>query len=146
MILDAQNLLSDAQAVTATAESTNVIDLGTNRNVGTGEPIYVVCQVDTAFTDASSNSTVAVTVSGSDTLSGSALSSGSTLQTLGTFAALTAAGSRLVGRLQPDVMTKRYIALTYTVANGDLTTGAFTAFLTKDIQAYTSYADAITIS
>ena len=42
MILDAQNQFSSAQALTATADSTNVIDLGVAREIGVGEPMCVL--------------------------------------------------------------------------------------------------------
>lgn len=48
MLIDAQHLFSDAQAVTADAVGTNVIDLGTDRSIGTGEPMCVAFQVDVA--------------------------------------------------------------------------------------------------
>lgn len=48
MYLDAQNLFSDAQAVTADAVGTNVIDLGSARSIGNGEPMAVVFVVDVA--------------------------------------------------------------------------------------------------
>ena len=48
MFLDAQNLFSDAQAVTVTAVSTNVIDLSQDRNIGIGEPMAVLITVDVA--------------------------------------------------------------------------------------------------
>lgn len=48
MILDAQNLFSDAQAVTDSAVGTNVIDLGADRSVGNGEPMAVLFTVDVA--------------------------------------------------------------------------------------------------
>jgi len=48
MIIDAQNLFSDAQALTATAISSNVIDLGVARSVGNGEPLCVLFAVDVA--------------------------------------------------------------------------------------------------
>jgi len=38
----------DRQALTAGANSTNVIDLGTDRDVGAGKPLYVVVLVDVA--------------------------------------------------------------------------------------------------
>ena len=47
MLIDTQNEFSDAQAVTATAISTNVIDLTlgqsglTTIDIATGEPIYL---------------------------------------------------------------------------------------------------------
>ena len=48
MILDAQNLFSDAQALTATAVGTNVIDLSVDRSIGNGEPLGVLFSVDVA--------------------------------------------------------------------------------------------------
>lgn len=48
MIIDAQHLFSDAQAVTADAVGTNVIDLSVDRSVGNGEPMGVVFCVDVA--------------------------------------------------------------------------------------------------
>lgn len=48
MILDAQNQLSDSQALTATAISTNVIDLSSDRSIGSGEPMAVVFNVEVA--------------------------------------------------------------------------------------------------
>ena len=143
MLFDAQNKYSDAQAVTADAASTNIIDHGAVRNLGVGENLYVVVSVDVAMTDASSNSTCTVTLETDDNAS---FSSATTAQTIGTFAALAAIGTRLVARLQPDKVNERYTRLKYTMANGDLSTGSFTAFLTKEIDAYTAYADAITIS
>ena len=47
MILDALAQFSDSQALTATALATNVIDLGSvDRNIGTGEPMAVVFNVE----------------------------------------------------------------------------------------------------
>lgn len=48
MILDAQLLLSDAQALTATAISENVIDLSEARSIGNGEPMAVMFSVGVA--------------------------------------------------------------------------------------------------
>ena len=48
MILDNQLQLSDAQALTATALSTNVIDLSVAQSIGSGEPMVVVVTVDVA--------------------------------------------------------------------------------------------------
>jgi len=144
MKIDAENLFSDEQAITAAAGSTNILDLGAVRNIGVGKTIYLVVVVDVAFTDAGSDSTLTVTVEtdndvafGSPTLAA---------QTVGTFAALSAIGSRLVARLQPDAILERYMRVYYTPNNGDLTTGSVTTFLTLGIDAYTAYADAVTIT
>ena len=48
MYVDAQSLFSDAQALTATAVGTNVIDLGVDRSLGNGEPLAVVFSIDVA--------------------------------------------------------------------------------------------------
>jgi hypothetical protein len=48
MYLDAQNLFSDAQAVTADAVGTNVLDLSLDRSIGNGEPLAVMFTVDVA--------------------------------------------------------------------------------------------------
>ena len=57
MLTDALLQLSSAQAVTTTAVSTNTIDLGTARDIGTGEDLYAVITVDEAAT-ASGSATV----------------------------------------------------------------------------------------
>ena len=48
MILDAQMQFSDSQAITADAVGDNVIDLGSDRSIGTGEPMAVVFCVEVA--------------------------------------------------------------------------------------------------
>lgn len=48
MVLDAQLQFSAAQAVTADAVGTNVIDLGSDIPIGTGKPMGVLIQVDVA--------------------------------------------------------------------------------------------------
>jgi len=48
MRLDAQLQFSDAQAVTADAVGTNVIDLSSDRSIGNGEPMAVLFVVDVA--------------------------------------------------------------------------------------------------
>jgi hypothetical protein len=42
MFLDSQLMFSDAQALTTTAVSTNIIDLSVDRNIGKGEPMAIV--------------------------------------------------------------------------------------------------------
>jgi len=144
MIHDAQNLFSDEQAVTSAAGSTNTLDLGILRDIGTGETLYVVVIVDVAMTDDSSNSTLAVALEGDSTTSFTPDGT----QTLFTFPATSAIGTKKIAKLDPssDPLQYRYIRLKYTPANGDLSTGTFTAFVTKDIDQYLYYADNITIS
>lgn len=134
MIIDNNLLFSDAQAVTAAAVSTNVIDTGplfsgnTGRRIGNGKRAYIFITVDVAFTDASSNSTLAVTIETDDN---SSMSSATTIATLTTFAALTAAGTKVFFPI-PHATYERYVALRYTPANGDLSTGTLTAGIVLD--------------
>ena len=48
MILDSLLKFSDAQALTATAVSTNVIDLSVDRDMGIGEPMALVATIGVA--------------------------------------------------------------------------------------------------
>lgn len=143
MYVDAQTRYSNAQAVTAAAASDNLIDHQAIRDLGTGQDIYVVVLCTVAMTDGSSDSTLAVTLETDDD---SAFGSATTGQTIGTFAAVSPAGTVLVAKLQPGGLNERYSRLKYTPANGNLTTGSFTAFLTTDINKWVAYAKGYTIS
>lgn len=144
MYLDAQNLYSDQQAVTVAAASTNYIDHRAARDLGTGKDIYLVVQVDgEAMDDAGSNSTLAVVLQTDDNTS---FSSATNAQTIGTFSAVSASGTRLVAKLQPEKINERYSRVYYTPANGNLSSGKFTAFLTDQAHVWTAYANNYTIS
>lgn len=144
MYVDALLLLSDAQAVTASADSTNIINFGAIRDVGTGDDLYLVTVVDVGMTDADSNSTVAVTLQGDSTSTITPDAS----QVLFTIPALSAAGSVFYSKLDPGSapLQYQYVNVNYAVANGNLTTGSFTTFLTHDIQKYVSYPAGYEIS
>lgn len=128
MILDRQNLFSWKQAVTVTADSTDIIDLGPpmwNGNAGSDRPIDVIAVVESAFTAAGA-ATLLIELKSSPV---SDFSSGViTHQTVGPIAK-TALGvpGRLSASLHipPDV--QRYVKLTYTVATGPMTAGTITA-------------------
>ena len=149
MILDQSNIFSalTGQTVTTGSEngvlSTYSVDLGlAARNMGVGEDLYVVVQVVTLLAGEGDTCTAALV-----TAAYAALNSPTTLQTIGTFPANSAVGTRLVAKIQPSDSFLQYIGILYTAAgSGALSAGAFSAFLVKDIQAFTAYADNITIS
>ena len=143
MIHDAQNLFSDAQALTAAAASTNLLDLGSARDLGTGENLFVVLTVDVALTDGSSDSTVTVDLQTDDN---STFNSPTTGQTLFTIAALAAIGTKYIARIQPGGANERYARLYYTPNNGNLSTGSVTAELVHDVDKFTAYPKGYTIS
>lgn len=128
MILDIQSLFSDAQAVTVTAASTNILDTGVNAEKGRGTPIPLLVQVVTTFTaGGAATMTVALQCDG-DVAFGSA-------QTLWTSAAIAVAtlvaGYRfLIDKVPEHVAEKadsRYLRFNYTIATGPMTAGAISA-------------------
>ena len=148
MYLDAKNEFSDAQAVTSTAISTNVIDLGatnTLKDVGVGEDVWLVVLTQTAATDSGSDATLTVTLESDSTAN---LATSATVHySTGAlaFAAFSPAGTVLAAVRLPSGSYERYLGVRYTVASGPLTDGKFDAFLTKDVQKWRAYADAVTI-
>jgi hypothetical protein len=144
MYLDAQTTFSDAQAVTSTAISTNVIDLGatpTLRDIGTGEPVYLVVVTETAATDSGSDATLAVTLE-SDSAVGLDASATVHLSTGAlAFATFSPDKAVLYAGPIPSGSYERYLGVRYTVASGPLTAGKFDAFLTRDISAWRAYAN-----
>jgi hypothetical protein len=144
MIIDDQTTFSWAQAVTASAASTNYVDTGIARNLGVGqEQLYLVIACVTSMTDGASDSTVIATVQTDTT---SAFGAPVTLATDTTFAALSAAGTSHIIPLSPGWAYKRFLRIYYTVANGNLTTGNFSAFIVSDVDLQAFYGIGYTVS
>lgn len=142
MIIDAQHLFSDAQALTATAASTNSIDLGVATTyIGSGEPMCVVIQATVAM--GGTSPTMIATLQSDDN---SSFSSASTVVVSPTFSSF-AAGAKYVLPIPPGTATERYIRLNYTMG-GTSPTITVDAFLQpmSMVQNYVAYADGITIS
>jgi hypothetical protein len=135
MILDAQAVLSDAQAITATANSTNVYDLGVARDTAPGFELDLTVLVNQAFTASGAGTLTVALVAADDT----GLSTNAT--TLWTTAAIgkatLTAGYRLavaVPRNPAFAKGQRYLGLIYTVATGPMTAGKVTAALNLKAQ------------
>ena len=123
MIFDNTNIFSDDQAITATAASTNVIDLGssTRGDIGKGLSIPILVQVTTAFATLTS-----LTV-GIQTDSVENFASPKTLieQTVA-LASLTA-GAKFGFSVLPLGTDERYLRIYYTVTGSEATAGKVTA-------------------
>lgn len=147
MYIDKQTEFSDAQAVTATAISTNVMDLISNasgknplRDIGTGQDVYLVVMTQTAATDSDSDATLTVELLSDSTVN---LATSPTVHfSTGAlaFAAFSPAGALLAAVKLPQGNYERYLGVRYTVASGPLTAGNFDAFLTTDVDAWRAYA------
>ncbi|WP_321878474.1 Bbp16 family capsid cement protein [Paraburkholderia bannensis] len=150
MILDKTNEFSDSQAVTATAVSTNTIDtnpafVNSTTDIGAGEDVTLVLQVDTSAT-ASGAATVTVTLE-SDTATDLSSGSSTVHVTLGPFALAQMTAKATLAKVRlPSGTYKRYLGVRYTVATGPLTAGAFSAFLVKDAQANAIYKSGFTVA
>ena len=127
MILDKQNLLSYKQAITVTANSTHVIDLGENHHMGYSghdKAIPMALAVDEAFTDTGNDATLTVAIQSSNA---EAFGSGVKTHYTRTFAfgEILQTGRMDFGiTIPPD--TKRYLRAVYTVAAGPFTAGKVT--------------------
>lgn len=151
MFIDSLLEFSDAQAVTATAISTNVVDLGpvadnVTRDIGTGEDMYLVVVTNTTATDSGSDATLAVTLESDSTVD--LATSPTTHFSTGAlaFAAYATAGTVVAAVKLPAGSYEQYLGVRYTVASGPLTAGKFDAFLTPDVQKYRAYANRALIS
>lgn len=130
MITDALLLLSSAQAVTASAVSTNTVDLSAVRDVGPGEPVEVDVTVDSTATAAGAATVTfqVITSAAANLSSPNVVSSTDAIP----IANLTAGRKPIRIRISPQVLNaipigQRYLGLQYTIATGPLTGGAFTA-------------------
>lgn len=129
MIQDKKLMFSDSQAITATADSTNILDLGAH-----GDDIQRELTLFVQFrgTVASGGqSTLVITLNTDDALNagGTDLAADNTLWTSASIAktALTDGAMLVKMPLPPGI--QRYLRLTYTVGTANLTAGAIDAGL-----------------
>nr|WP_154927529.1 hypothetical protein [Pantoea agglomerans] len=137
MTLDKLLMFSEAQAVTASAASTDVIDLGpidgTRRDIGVGYPLELFVNVNTTAAAAGA-ATVNIQLQTSPDNS-----TWTTLTSTGDLAlsALTA-GKRVMSQKVPQGV-QRYLRVNYVVGTGPLTAGAFTAGINLDVDNNSPY-------
>lgn len=137
MLIDKRLEFSDAQALTATADSTNSIDLGSDVDVGPGRTLYLVVQVDVAADATTGDETYAVAL---ETDSDSAFGSATTIGSI-TIPRGTAAGTRYV--LGFPYANERYLQLAYTLG-GTSPTVTLSAWLTdQEPASWAAYPDAL---
>ena len=128
MIIDRFNEFSDAQAVTASAASTNVVDLKAAGNIE-GKPYYLIIKTNASAT-ASGDATVTFAL---QTDSAENFGSAVTLWSSAAVGKATlVAGYQVIRLALNGLALNKYLRVYYTVATGPLTAGKFDAFLTAD--------------
>ena len=143
MITDSLLRVSEDQAITTTAFSTDTIDLGTARDIGEGTALYMNFCVTTALANGTSVKFEVVTSANANLSSPTVVGSSDVILT----AALTQ-GKNVVVRINPDIAGKgkRYLGARYTVV-GTFNAGKVTADVVETIgdgQKY--YASGFTVS
>ena len=141
MMYDKLNTFGIDQAVTTTAASTDIVDLGAARDIGNGEPLELVILVTQSVTAAGA-ATVTFTLETDDN---AAFSSPVVLANSGAIGKAALGAGTEVLRVKVPLDAERYLRTNYTVATGPLTAGTFTAFLAHDRQASRAYASGFTV-
>lgn len=148
MILDKLAEFCDATAVNTGGVASylvgNVMDLGANsRDIGNGEPLYLVINVDTSILSATgslkfslcSDAQAAIAVDGSQTIHA----------TVGPFlqAAMTAGTALCVVALPAGRCYEQFLGIVQETITAAMTAGKINAFLTTDPSAWRAYQNAI---
>lgn len=124
MIIDKQLTYSEEQAITTTADSTNVINHG-QANVNTGEPVELLLQVEDTFTSGGATTLTVSLVTSVD----EAFTAPVTLVTTAAIAKATLVrGYQLPLSFLP-AQVLQFTKLVYTVATGPFTAGKINAGL-----------------
>ena len=122
----------DLSQVVGTYNSESIVDLGTARDIGEGEPLYIVFTVTEAFVGATATVAMNCVVSAAAALS--------TPTSVGSIAATAVAsltlGAQFVVRINPLVASLglRYLGVIYTIATATTTAGTMTAHVVTDFQ------------
>lgn len=150
MITDASLQVSNAQAVTTTAVSTDKINFGLpTRDMAPGEELYALFSVDTTVTAAGSATVTfqILTSAASDLSSPTVISSTDAIGK----AELTAGRGLISLHLNKTILAaqklgQQYLGVQYVVANGPLTAGAFSClFADSDVTDGKYYASGFSV-
>jgi len=137
MIFSAQQLFSDAQAITATAVSTNVIDLGAPgtpygaaaaliQDIGKGAKVPFLAQVIADFDNLTSLKIAVET--------GATTALGTEIYSVTVLLADLVAGYQIPIDVLPKQLVERYLGMRYTVTGVAPTVGQVTAGIVAGVQ------------
>lgn len=143
---DAQTYVSEAQAVTAAAFSTNWIDKGAlaAQFQTAAKPLIAHTIVTTALTDGGSNTGTDVFLAQAD--DGSGTNAATVGNAMYTFAAAAAVGTHKKAMVPIDTLSKEAVGVKYVPNGANLTGGAFTTWFTNQRELTTLQAASFTVS
>lgn len=148
MWVDKLTEFSDAQdldAETGTILATNQIDLSSiGRDIGNGEPLYLVMTVDEAFTDGGDSATLTVRLVSDDTASIHASTSTIHFQSEALVKTKLTLGATFVWVVPygSGVTYEQFLGVNYVTATAGFDDGMVSTFLTTTPQAWKAYPDA----
>jgi hypothetical protein len=126
---DKELIMSDAQAVTVTAASTDVIDRGAKGDLD--EDLWLVLRSGTAFTaDGAGTMQCDLEVADNEAFN----SNKQVLFSTGVLGKAAYALNTEVARVRLPVGKRRFMRMNYTVATGPMTAGTIDAFLVADVR------------
>ncbi len=149
MYIDAQLLFSDAQVLTTTAVSTNVVDLGVAKNLFDGEALALVITIDTAADTTTNDETYVIAVQGAplSNFSSPVTISSTTFNNASGNIAQLGLNKQVVLPISVGTEVPRFIRLNYTLS-GTTPSVTLTAFLSPldMVSKFRTYVDKSTIS
>tara|TARA_R110000787_G_scaffold181892_1_gene293887 strand:+ start:2028 stop:2468 length:441 start_codon:yes stop_codon:yes gene_type:complete len=144
MIMDSLLEFADSQSIAATAStilSTNVVNLQEARDMGNGQPLYLVIQIDTAVVG--SSSTINFRLRSDSTAAIHATTSTSHIETGAIAEAVLVAGYQVVIPLPIEGNAyEQYIGVQAIIGTATTSAGAYSSFLTYDPSGWKAYPDA----
>lgn len=152
MILDERTEFCDAVALNTGAAGTYLlgdqIDLGVARDIGAGQPLYLVVTVDTGITVGTGTGTVSFSLASDASASIATDGTATVHATSAAWATSTTAipaGTVLFAVALPmeGAVYERYLGILQTTGTTAINAGKINAFLTHDVAKYKAYADAI---
>jgi hypothetical protein len=142
MITDAFLRLSDGQALTTTAVSTNTVDLGVARDIGAGDDLYVYFTIPVALAGGTSVTFQVITSASANLATPTIVGSTNAVAT-----ASLVAGYKTAVRINPSVFAngQRYLGAQYTIV-GTYTSGTVTCDIVDDIADFKTYASGFSVT
>lgn len=146
MIMDSLLEFADGEDISQTAGTylaTNQIDMQDARDIGNGQPLYLVIQIDTAVVGTSS--TVNFRLRSDSSAAIHATTSTAHIETGAIAEALLVAGYQVIIPLPPEGSNayERFLGVQAIVGTATTSAGTYSAFLTLDPVGNKSYPDAV---